>query len=186
MILSDRYLNKMLTAGDLMEEDNRMLFLAGGGKAPTVVPSYQDGEISGLDAADLERFTSDREWMPNVVIIAKNMYVWLDQLSRKYQRAITKLNEIPDEELDQLARWNFTGVWLIGVWERSSASQTIKQMSGNPEAVSSAYSVYTYEIATDLGGEVAFQDLRRRAWERGIRLAGDMVPNHMGMFSQWV
>jgi glycosidase len=62
----------------------------------------------------------------------------------------------------------------------------MKQMMGNPEAVASAYSVYDYTIAEDLGGEEAFQDLRHRAWHRGIRLAGDMVPNHVGLHSKWV
>ncbi len=133
-----------------------------------------------------ERFTPDSEWMPNVVLIAKNTYVWLDQLSKKYQRSIKRLNEIPDEELDQLARWNFTGLWLIGVWERCNASKKIKQINGNQDAVSSAYSLYDYEIAHDLGGEEAYQNLNHRAWQRGIRLAGDMVPNHMGLFSKWV
>ena len=65
--------------------------------------------------------------MPRLVLIAKNTYVWLDQLSKKYQRAITRLDQIPDEELDTLARWGFTGLWLIGLWERSTASQRIKQ-----------------------------------------------------------
>jgi glycosidase len=37
-----------------------------------------------------------------------------------------------------------------------------------------------------LGGEGAFHNLRDRAWARGIRLASDMVPNHMGIDSRWV
>jgi hypothetical protein len=80
----------------------------------------------------------------------------------------------------------FTGLWLIGLWERSRASQRIKQMMGNPDAVASAYSLYDYQIADDLGGEDAYRDLRERAWQRGIRLASDMVPNHMGIDSRWV
>ncbi len=36
--------------------------------------------------------------------MAKNVYVWLDQLSRKYQRPIHRLDQIPDEEFDTLAR----------------------------------------------------------------------------------
>ena len=48
----------------------------------------------------------------------------------------------------------WTGLWLIGIWERSPASQHIKQLCGNPEAISSAYSLYDYEIAADLGGSV--------------------------------
>ncbi len=118
--------------------------------------------------------------------MAKNSYVWLDQLSRKYQRAIIHLDQIPDEELDNLARWGFTGLWLIGLWERSQASARIKQLCGNPEAIASAYSLAGYQIACDLGGEAAYQNLRDRAWQRGIRLASDMVPNHMGIDSSWV
>ena len=93
---------------------------------------------------------------------------------------------MPDEELDRLARFGFTGLWLIGLWERSHASKRIKQLMGQPEAVASAYSLLDYQIAADLGGEAAIDNLRRRAWERGIRLASDMVPNHMGIDSTWV
>jgi len=51
------------------------------------------------------------------------------QLSRKYQRWIKTLDQIPDEELDLLAARGFTGLWLIGLWERSrakSAYQTVR------------------------------------------------------------
>ena len=41
-------------------------------------------------------------------------------------------------------------------------------------------------IANELGGESAFQNLKDRAWARGIRMASDMVPNHMGIYSKWV
>jgi len=85
-----------------------------------------------------------------------------------------------------LRKRGFTGIWLIGVWERSAASQRIKQMCGNPEAVPSAYSLHDYIIADDLGGEEAFLDLKDRATQRGIRLASDMVPNHVGIYSRWV
>jgi glycosidase len=124
--------------------------------------------------------------MPRLVLLAKNAYVWLDQLSKDYGHPIRKLDQVPDAELDKLARWGFTGLWLIGLWERSSASQKIKQMCGNPDAVPSAYSLYDYVIANDLGGESAYQNLRHRAWQRGLRLAADMVPNHVGIYSKWV
>ena len=41
-------------------------------------------------------------------------------------------------------------------------------------------------IADDLGGEAAYINLRDRAYHHGIRLASDMVPNHMGIDSPWV
>ncbi len=82
-----------------------------------------------------ESFSQDLDWMPGLVLMAKSTYVWLDQLSRTYGRAIRTLDGIPDEELDQLASRGFTGLWLIGLWERSHASQRIKQLQGNPDAV---------------------------------------------------
>ncbi len=137
-------------------------------------------------ADEPESFSRDLDWMPDMVLMAKSTYVWLDQLSRSYGRAIRTLDAIPDEELDRLRDWGLTGLWLIGLWERSYASQRIKQLQGNPDAVASAYSLLDYRIAEDLGGETAWRDLRDRAWARGIRLASDMVPNHMGVDSRWM
>jgi glycosidase len=124
--------------------------------------------------------------MPTAVLIAKSTYVWLAQMSRQYGRRIARLDEIPDEELATLARRGLNSLWLIGVWERSRASKTIKQLCGNTDAVASAYSLYDYAIAEDLGGETAYVNLRDRAYRHGIRLASDMVPNHMGIDSPWV
>jgi Alpha amylase, catalytic domain len=135
---------------------------------------------------EYERFSADQAWMPNVVLMAKSTYVWLEQLSKKYGRHIHRLDQIPDEELQLLARRGITGLWLIGLWERSTASQTIKRLRGHHDAVASAYSLKGYGIAQDLGGDEGYDTLRRRAAAAGIRLASDMVPNHMGIDSDWV
>lgn len=150
-------------------------------KAETSVPTF-----AGSEYAEYERYSPDKDWMPRLVLLAKNTYVWLGQLSKKYQRDITSLDQIPDEELDMLASRGFTGLWLIGLWERSRASQRIKQRMGQEDAVASAYSLHSYDIALDLGGWDALNNLRSRAWGRGIRLSADMVPNHMGIDSTWV
>ena len=172
------YLYRLLNSLDLISEEQKALWA---GPGPTLVPSYDFGSDT-----DEENFSPDSHWMPRTVMIAKNSYVWLYQLSLAYDRKITRLDQIPDEELDKLAAWGFNGLWLIGVWERSDASKTIKQLCGNPDAVASAYSLRNYGIASDLGGEAAYEQLRNRAWQRGIRLASDMVPNHMGIDSDWV
>ena len=49
----------------------------------------------------------------------------------QYGRHIGRLDEIPDEELATLAHRGINSLWLIGVWERSRASKTIKQLCGN-------------------------------------------------------
>ncbi len=148
----------------------------------------EDRATAGLRLLDdePEAFSADRDWMAELVLVAKSTYVWLAQLSRTYGRDIQRLDQIPDEELDELRSRGFTGLWLIGLWERSPASRRIKQMRGNPEAMASAYSVFDYRIADELGGDEAWRSLRDRAAARGIRLAADMVPNHMGIDSQWV
>ncbi len=170
-----------LALGILAEEEAALHLRFGGGGGTT------RGEVPKLGSADEpEAFSSDSAWMPRVVLMAKSTYVWLDQLSRTYGRRIRTLDAIPDEELDTLARWGVTGLWLIGLWERSKASERIKRMRGNVDAVASAYSLEDYRIADDLGGETAYATLRDRAWARGIRLASDMVPNHMGIDSDWV
>ena len=135
---------------------------------------------------EYEAFSADQAWMPTVVLIAKSTYVWLEQLSKKYGRHIFRLDQIPDEELQLLAARGITGLWLIGLWERSRASKTIKRLRGNRDAVASAYSLKDYSIAEDLGGEGAYENLRYRASLAGLRLASDMVPNHMGIDSDWV
>jgi len=151
-----------------------------GGPGPAEAPELDLGEEEPV------RYSSDRSWMPRLVLLAKNAYVWLDQLSRRYERELRYLDDIPDEELTRLASHGITGLWLIGVWERSDASKRIKQLCGNPEAVASAYSLKRYVIADALGGERALQNLESRARQHGIRLAADMVPNHMGIDSDWV
>ena len=152
---------------------------------PSVV-STADVPVFGDQAHEYEKFSPDMAWMPTAVMIAKSTYVWLAQLSRQYGRGIRRLDEIPDEELATLAERGLNTLWLIGVWERSRASRTIKQLCGKSDAVASAYSLFDYTIADDLGGEAAYVNLRDRAFHHGIRLASDMVPNHMGIDSPWV
>lgn len=178
MLLPQGLLDSIGISLDLLKEEEKSGFMGAG---PSLIPYFEGSEYE-----EFENFSQDLDWMSNVVLLAKNVYVWLDQLSKKYWRSITRLDQIPDEELDILAKWGFTGLWLIGLWERSPASQKIKQLCGNPEAIASAYSVYDYVIAEDLGGEAALENLKLRAWQRGIRLASDMVPNHMGIYSKWL
>ena len=152
---------------------------------PSIV-STAEVPVFGDPAHEYEKFSQDTAWMPTTVLIAKSTYVWLAQLSKQYGRRIARLDEIPNEELQTLANRGMNSLWLIGVWERSRASKTIKLLCGNQDAVASAYSLFDYRIAEDLGGEAAYINLRDRAFHHGIRLASDMVPNHMGIDSPWV
>ena len=179
-LLGEKITNQILRGIDFLSEEAIRDTGTGGSDGSAPVPEYF-GEYE-----EYENFSMDKDWMPRIVLLAKNAYVWLDQLSKEYERDISRLDQIPDEELDMLAKRGFSGLWLIGLWERSKASRKIKQKMGNPDAVASAYSLDDYAIANDLGGQDALENLRWRAWQRGIRLAADMVPNHMGIDSRWV
>ncbi|MDL2334577.1 MAG: alpha-amylase family glycosyl hydrolase [Chloroflexota bacterium] len=196
--VADRFGDNLTIGLDVLREDERATWMRfnasdggadGGAEFGGGATNADSAALHGFGEAaqsEVKRFSRDLDWMPRVVLLAKSTYVWLDQLSRSYDRPIYRLDQIPDEELDAISRRGFTGLWLIGLWERSRASQEIKRLRGNPEAVASAYSLMDYRIADDLGGEAAYRDLHDRAWARGVRLASDMVPNHMGIDSRWV
>ncbi|MDR2900138.1 MAG: alpha-amylase [Treponema sp.] len=171
------FIMRLLMGMDVMKEEEKPVFF---GPGPSHAYVYNNIEN------EYERFSPDQDWMPRTVLMAKSTLVWLFQLTQKYGYPIDRLDQIPDEELDELAQRGFTGLWLIGLWERSNASKTIKQWTGNPEAAASAYSLHDYDIAGELGGWGALTNLRDRCAWRGIKLGSDMVPNHTGIDSRWV
>ncbi|MBU0507997.1 alpha-amylase, partial [bacterium] len=187
-LLGPELLRALLVAEDIVREDERGPWTPGAGQTPDLEYLRRLASRAMFEGAhaEPERFSDDTDWMPRVVLLAKSIYVWLDQLSRRYGRPIRRLDQIPDEELDRLAHWGFSGLWLIGIWERSEASRKIKHLRGNIDAVASAYSLWDYRVSGDLGGDEALTNLRDRALRRGIRLASDLVPNHMGLDSRWV
>ncbi|MEZ4633221.1 MAG: alpha-amylase family glycosyl hydrolase [Deinococcales bacterium] len=182
----DQMISKMLLAVSTLKEEHQPRFFPSGDFVPPLPSRDSLGQGALVALEDYEAFSSDSSWMPKLVLLAKSTYVWLEQLSKTYACPIHQLSDIPDEELDKLAHYGITGLWLIGLWERSHASKEIKHRMGNPDAVASAYSLYDYNIAQDLGGDLAYENLKERALARGIRLASDMVPNHMGIDSRWV
>ena len=178
-ILDEDVLILLKRAKDILNEEEKPRFFGGPGEQK--VPDFSKQHLG-----EVEAFSSDKEWMPNVIMMAKSTFVWLDQLSKKYNKDIKFLNQIPDSELDELQDRGFTSLWLIGLWQRSEASKKIKNLCGNPEAESSAYSLKNYIISDRIGGQAALKDLKQRCKTRKIRLACDMVPNHMGLDSDWM
>ncbi|WP_319559900.1 alpha-amylase family glycosyl hydrolase [Marispirochaeta sp.] len=166
----------LLSSLDFLAEEERPYFSGGPGEQHPY--AYTDGDFNG--------FSPDQAWMPTVVMIAKNTLVWLHQLSAKYGKPCKQLDDIPNQELALLSERGFTALWLIGIWERSSASKRIKRLFGNQEAEASAYSLKNYRVSHDMGGEPALEALRIKAAKFGIRLASDMVPNHTGIDADWI
>ncbi len=125
-------------------------------------------------------------WMSRAAVVAKNARVWLHQLSTSSGRPITRLDQVPADEIRALRQRGLDCLWLIGVWERSPASAAIKHRSGLPHAAASAYSIFDYRVSADLGGDAAMDGLIETARECGVRIGVDVVPNHMGIDSVWV
>ena len=146
-------------------------------------PAWQ---LAAEDVAGEERFSRDEPWMLGARVVAKSLPVWLAQLSAWYGASVTRLDEVPDAALADLAADGFDTLWLVGVWERSDASRRIKRLQGMDAALGSAYAVHDHVVAASLGGEAALERLRARAAAHGIRLAADMVANHTALDSRWV
>ncbi len=69
--LLGKYLFRLLGSLDLIKEEEKVAFL---GPGPARVYEFTGMEL------EPERYSTDKDWMPSLVLIAKNAYVWLDQL----------------------------------------------------------------------------------------------------------
>src|SRR5262245_66337352 len=97
-----------------------------------------------------------------------NTRVWLTELSRSLGRRAT-LDDIPDADLDALAKKWFDFIWLLSVWQTGLAAQKISRT--NPEwrrefhetvpdltdedIPGSGFAITGYTVHTGLGGDAA-------------------------------
>ncbi len=129
VLLPPELLADLLTALDIVREEERSFH--GGPGRPRVI-EFLKGRF-GYEYPEYERFSTDTDWMANVVMIAKMVYVWLGQLAKKYGRQIDRLDQIPDEELDRLARWGIHGALAdrpLGALARLGADQADQRQPG--------------------------------------------------------
>ncbi len=128
-----------------------------------------------------------------------NTWAWLESRSRREGRNLT-LAEVPDGEWDQLARLGFDLVWLMGVWQRSPASQQIFQTNSASfpqydqalpgwrldQIVGSPYAVRAYVPDPRIGSWKDLDSAREKLRARGMGLILDFVPNHTALDHEWV
>ncbi len=128
-----------------------------------------------------------------------NTRVWLTELSTALGRPAT-LDDIPDIELDRLAKMGFDWIWFLSVWQTGQAGQRISR--SNPEwrrefqetlpdlreedIAGSGFAITGYAVHDRLGGDAALARLRERLRTRGLRLLLDFVPNHTALDHPWV
>jgi hypothetical protein len=138
-------------------------------------------------------------WPTHPIIYEINTWVWLGELSRKYQRPVD-LATVPPEEWDSIAAYGFDAVWLMGVWERSPEGIAIAQRNQGlledfrralpdfsaEDNVGSPYCVRRYVVDSHLGGPAGLATARDALSRRGLRLILDFVPNHVAPEHPWV
>jgi glycosidase len=138
-------------------------------------------------------------WPRNPIIYEINAWVWLHELSQRYERSIT-LATVPPEEWDNIAGLGVDAVWLMGVWERSPVGTQIARQHEDlqteyqrvladfsPEdVVGSPYCVHRYVVDEHLGGPEGLAAAREALAERNILLMLDFVPNHVAPDHPWV
>lgn len=138
-------------------------------------------------------------WPQDPTIYEINTWVWLNDLSTKYGTRVD-LSSVPSAEWDNVAKFGFDAVWLMGVWERSPVGTAIA--NSNPglrqdfeqalrdfkpeDNVGSPYCVRRYRVDQQLGGPEALAVARRELAERRMKLLLDFVPNHIAPDHSWI
>ncbi len=140
-----------------------------------------------------------KPWPKNPIIYEINTWVWLNDLSQRYETPIT-LATIPPDELDGIVRLGVDAIWFMGVWERSpegirigrkhpglqtELSRALSDFSP-VDLAGSPYSVHRYVVDEHLGGTKGLVVARERLADRSIRLILDFVPNHIALDHPWV
>jgi Alpha amylase, catalytic domain len=134
----------------------------------------------------------------NPLLYQVNTRPWLTALSRELGRPAT-LDDVPDTDLDRLARAGFDLVYFLGVWQTGAAGQAVSR--SDPEwreefsrvlpdleeddICGSCFAVTGYAVAEALGGDGALERLRTRLHRRGLGLILDFIPNHTAPDHPW-
>ncbi|MGA3155255.1 MAG: alpha-amylase family glycosyl hydrolase [Streptosporangiaceae bacterium] len=138
-------------------------------------------------------------WPEEPVIYEVNTAVWLDELSRAAGRRVT-LADVTAADWDAVTPAGVDAVWLMGVWERSTAGLALAtenaELQGSfryalpdlrPEdVIGSPYCVRRYVVDAAFGGPEALAAARAALAARGARLILDYVPNHVAPDHPWV
>jgi len=138
-------------------------------------------------------------WPRYPVLYEIDTWVWLSDLSRKYEKQLD-LSSVPLSEWDAIAAYGFDAVWLMGVWERSPAGIAIANRNNGlledfhralpdfrpDDNVGSPYSIRRYAVDPHLGGREGLAIARAELAHRGMNLLLDFVPNHVAPDHHWV
>lgn len=135
---------------------------------------------------------------PFPFILEIDTWPWLALVAKAEGRPVD-LASVPDQYWDDIAGDGYDAVWLMGVWERSSAgvalalanpalrqSFDVALPGWRPEdVVGSPYCIRDYTVDAHLGGAAGLAAVRAALDERGLGLVLDFVPNHVAPDHPW-
>ena len=135
-------------------------------------------------------------WSQNPKIYEINTWVWLNSLSERFDESID-LGTVPDVVIEELARYKFDAIWLMGVWYRSpavvaSAMNYKHEYEGalpditDEDIIGSAYAIGGYWVDPNLGGREGMARFRAQIAEYEMKLVLDYVPNHVATDNLWI
>jgi len=138
-------------------------------------------------------------WTSQPLLYEVNVRVWLRELSQRTGRLVTLAN-VPDSEIEPWARLGFDGIWLMGIWKISRASQALAREGLKPprpyqkvlpdvsatDITSSPFAIADYHVEPLLGGEKGLNRFRRLLQEYGLKHVLDFVPNHFATDHPWI
>jgi len=124
---------------------------------------------------------------------------WLYALSQKYGRNISRLSDVPTEELKNISAQGFDYLWLMGVWhlgpyglnyDRTNAGllQHYKEVLPDytsADIIGSPYAVTNYTLNPELGSIDDLVAFRKKLQSLGLKLMLDFVPNHTAVDCPW-
>ena len=112
---------------------------------------------------------------------------WLYELSRKYEKPISKLKDIPLEEFDNLKENGIDIIWMMGVWKlgeyglefdkKLNYSKVFPSWT-KEDVIGSPYAIVEYTCNPEIGTNEDLIWLRKQINSRDMKLMLDFVPNH--------
>ena len=112
---------------------------------------------------------------------------WLYELTKKYNRPITKLKDIPLEEFDNLRENGIDIVWMMGVWklgncglkfDRELDFTNVLPDCTKDDIIGSPYAIVEYICNPEIGTNEDLIWLKEELNSRDLKLMLDFVPNH--------
>ncbi|MBC8315978.1 MAG: alpha-amylase [Bacteroidetes bacterium] len=134
----------------------------------------------------------------NPALYQINTRAFLSEISRKISRIAT-LDDIPDSDLEQWAKFGFDWIYMLSVWQTGEAGRRISQE--NPvwrkeyeetlpdlqeeDIAGSGFAITGYTVSDRIGGEEALLRFRKRLASHDMKLMLDFVPNHTAPDHPW-